>query len=100
MSDCITEFWITIPMNKRPTECITPSILPSTSTITSNNEVSALNIINSGGAGVTSTLLGAFNFDLNCLHLINNAGGGIPLTNARGDGHSSVVNALNNCRGH
>ena len=66
---------------------------PSTISLANNNEVSAFNILNSLGAGISNTLLGSHNFDLNYLNLISNTGGGISLSQATGVGMINNVNA-------
>jgi hypothetical protein len=71
----------------------------NTVTIANNNEVSAFNLVDAVGAGITNGAGGSHNFNLNHLNLTNNAGGGILLTNASGVGVIDTVNALNNAAG-
>lgn len=72
---------------------------PTAITLADNNEVSAFNIINSPGRGITNTFLGSNNFNLNYLNLSNNAGGGIILGQATGIGEINHVVAENNTGG-
>ncbi len=71
----------------------------NTVTIANNNEVSAFNLVDAVGAGITNVPTGSHNFDLNHLDLINNAGGGILLTETSGIGRIDTVNALDNAAG-
>jgi trimeric autotransporter adhesin len=61
-------------------------------TLTNNNEVAGLTLINAGGNAITNTPSGSNNFLLQCLQISNNQGAGISLQNASGSGIISGIN--------
>ena len=61
-------------------------------TLANNNEVFALNLVNSGGTAITNTAAGSQNFLLHNLEITGNAGKGIDLTGASGVGIISSIN--------
>lgn len=61
-------------------------------TLANNNEVSALNLVNSAGNAIQNTAAGSRNFFLHNLEISGNAGKGIDLNGASGVGVISSIN--------
>ena len=69
-------------------------------TLANNNEVSAFNLLNAGGAAITNTPAGSNNFLLQCLEISGNLGGGINLTQATGNGIIRGINLNSGSTNH